>query len=73
GLYKDYSKQICFQTYSINEIKNDRNKAKEWFNSQKEYWGGNNSCSRILNFWIKKNKNEYDKFINDFDSFVENF
>ncbi|WP_421497759.1 ATP-dependent nuclease [Flavobacterium columnare] len=71
SLYEGYNKQFCFSKYSLDEILSDRVKAKDWFNSQKQYWGSNNTCNKIMNFWIKKNREEYDKFIIDFDNFVK--
>lgn len=72
-LFPGYSKQLCFQDYDINDIRTDRLKAKSWFNSQKEYWGSGNTCSKIINLWIQKNKEEYNQFHLDFDKFVEKF
>ncbi|MGN7811488.1 AAA family ATPase [Flavobacterium sp. 22076] len=71
NLFNDYNKQLCFHEYSINDIRLDRQKAKIWFNTQKEYWG--NNCTKIINVWIQKNKVIYDEFIAEFDNFVENF
>ncbi|WP_417939496.1 ATP-dependent nuclease [Flavobacterium sp. RS13.1] len=56
NLFQDYTKQLCFHEFSITDIRVDRQKAKTWFNKQKDYWGSNNSCSRIINIWIQKNK-----------------
>lgn len=72
-LFPDYDKQLCFNEFSINDIRLHREKAKMWFNSQKEYWGSNNSYSRIINIWIRNNKSICDDFIIEFDKFVENF
>lgn len=35
----DYTRQVCFRDYTIEDIKGDRTKAKEWFKSQTPYWG----------------------------------
>lgn len=72
-LFQDYSKQLCFHEYSINDIRTDRIKAKSWFNSQKEYWGSGNSCNRIINIWIQKNSVDYNQFMTEFDNFVSTF
>lgn len=72
-LHTDYDKQLCFSEYSINDIRAHREKAKLWFNTQKQYWGANSSCSRIINIWIKKNKNLYNDFIEQFDNFLDKF
>lgn len=72
-LFQDYTKQLCFHDFSISDIRADRQKAKIWFNKQKEYWGSNSSCSRIINIWIQKNKTIYEEFIIEFDKFVEKF
>lgn len=34
-----YTKQFIFQNYSPEEIKEDKEKAKEWFNYHKQFWG----------------------------------
>jgi predicted ATPase len=56
----DYSKQFCFEEYSLEEIQR-REVAKKWFNEQKEYWGRN--CNKVINPWIKANKEEADDFL----------
>lgn len=66
-----YTKQFCFQDYSFEEIKQNRKKAKEWFQSQSEHWGRN--CVRLINFWIKENKNDVDAFIECFDKMQSKF
>ena len=72
-LHNGYDKQLCFHEFGINDIRTDRIKAKNWFNSQKSYWGSGNTCSKIINLWIQKNKDIYDQFIFDFNNFVETF
>src|SRR5690606_25484126 len=72
-LYSGYDKQLCFHEYGIDDIRTDRTKAKNWFNSQKVYWGSGNSCSKIINLWIEKNKVIYNQFLTNFDKFVETF
>lgn len=70
-IYNGYSKQHVFRDYTLNEIQNDRNKAKEWFNSQKKYWGRN--CANIINLWISENGEEVNTFINDFEKLLEKY
>lgn len=72
-LTEGYNKQVCFRDYNYEDIMIDREKAKKWFRGQKQFWGGGNSCSRIINIWIKKNKEEYDDFIQYFNTFVSSF
>lgn len=72
-LSEGYNKQICFRDIDNDEIQENRKKAKDWFNSQKQYWGGNQYCSKLINIWIKKNREKYDDFIQEFDNFVEDF
>jgi AAA15 family ATPase/GTPase len=67
-LYQNYDKQLCFNDYSITEIRKDRIKAKLWFNSQKQYWG--HSCSKIINIWISKNKVIVEEFLLKFNQLI---
>lgn len=66
-----YTKQFVFQNITYNEIMEDRKKAKEWFNNQKQYWGRH--CSRIINPWIEQNKQIVVNFLSEFDKKIEQF
>lgn len=70
-IHEEYNKQYVFRDYTIEEIWNDRDKAKKWFNSQKEYWGRN--CTRIINLWMKDNKEDVDEFIEQYDNLIESY
>lgn len=61
-----FSHQYCFQTYSNDEIQNDREKAKKWFNEHISIWGRN--ATKVINPWIKENKDLVDAFV---DSYME--
>jgi len=65
NIQNGYSKQIVFQYITFKEILNDRDKAKVWFNSQKQYWGRN--CTKLINPWIDKNKEDVELFLSDLD------
>ncbi|OPC19545.1 ABC oligo/dipeptide transport, ATP-binding protein [Elizabethkingia anophelis] len=70
-LFPEYTKQICFSEYTIKDIETDRQKAKLWFNSQKQYWGTN--CTKVINFWINKNKPLHTEFLEQFEIVLEKF
>ena len=56
-----YTKQVCFRNYILEEILEDRTKAKKWFNEQKnKYWGRN--AHKVINPWIKQNEKEIKEF-----------
>jgi len=58
---RHYNKQVCFRNYTLDEILDDREKAKKWFNEQKrKYWGRN--AYKAINRWIKQNKEEVKEF-----------
>jgi len=58
---RHYNKQVCFKNYTFDEIIEDREKAKNWFNEQKrQFWGRN--ASKVLNPWIKQNKKIAEEF-----------
>jgi len=66
---KHYTKQVCFKNYTYDEICEDREKAKNWFNEhKKQFWGRN--ASKVLNPWINKNKEIVEKFK---DNFIKQF
>lgn len=71
AIHECYSKQFVFSEFTIREIRQDRNKAKLWFNSQKEFWGRN--CVKVINPWIKENKNEVESFIEEYDSMIQKY
>lgn len=64
-----YTKQIAFSNYSLREIQSNRDKAKEWFNEQKQYWG--KLCANVINPWIAQNKEEVDAFVTQFEDILE--
>ena len=71
NIYEGYSKQHVFRDFSFREIQNNREKAKQWFNSQKEYWGRN--CANVINPWIEENKEDVKAFIKQYDSLIEKY
>ncbi|GAA0548332.1 ATP-dependent nuclease [Chitinophaga japonensis] len=60
-----YSKQHVFQDFTLKEIQTNRDKAKAWFNSQKQYWGRN--CTNVINPWIENNIQEVEEFISEYE------
>lgn len=66
----DYSKQFVFKNFSRGEIESSREKAKEWFSQQKDYWGKN--CTKIINPWIERNSGIVDSFLEEFDDIMFN-
>lgn len=70
-IFPSYEKQICFRDYTISEIRNDREKSKLWFNSQKQYWG--NGCAKIINVWINRNKSFVESFINEYEIIISKY
>ena len=70
-IYEGYSKQHVFRDFSNREIQLNRDKAKQWFNSQKHFWGRN--CANVINPWIKENKDEVETFIEQYDSLIEKY
>ncbi len=61
---KTFDHQFCFQDYSNEEIQNNRDNAKKWFNLHISLWGRN--ASKVLNYWKKENKELVENFNNDF-------
>lgn len=66
-----YSKQHVFHEFSLREIQTNRVKAKEWFNSQKQYWGRN--CSKVINPWIESNSEDVNAFIAEYDNMTSRY
>jgi len=65
SIRKHYTKQVCFRNYIFEEVLEDREKAKKWFNEQKrEYWGRN--AYKAINYWIKQNKELVKSFREEF-------
>lgn len=62
----EYDKQSCFADYpklnpSATEV---RKQYKDWYKSQKKYWGAN--ASKVYTRWKKDNIEEGTKFVEDF-------
>ena len=70
-IYITYTKQFAFRDVTLREIQTDRNKAKEWFNSQKPYWGRN--CTNVINPWIAENFDNVGDFIADFEKLIDKY
>lgn len=71
NIYEGYSKQHVFRDFSLREIQSSREKAKQWFNLQKEYWGRN--CANVINPWIEENEEDVNVFIEQYDSLIEKY
>ena len=65
-----FNHQYCFQNYSIENIRTDRVKAKEWFNSHLDKWGRN--ANKVLNYWKKDNKQLVEDFKQEFENLYKN-
>ncbi len=66
-----YSKHFAFSRHNLQDIKNDRNKAKEWFNDQKRYWG--RGCANLINLWIHDNKDEVELFTKEYEKLITKY
>ena len=66
-LCNEYTKQVAFKDYQINEIKNgngnkkSRDISKEWFKQQLQYWGKDGS--KLIKLWAKENESEVKEFV----------
>ncbi|MFC1623572.1 ATP-dependent endonuclease [Patescibacteria group bacterium] len=56
-----YDKQYCFRDFSTTSDSKNRKKMKDWYISQKRYWG--RSSIYAWKLWIDRNKDEIDSFI----------
>src|SRR5690606_16972872 len=65
SIQNGYSKQHVFQDFTLREIETNRDKAKDWFNSQKQFWGRN--CANVINPWIESNRSDVESFITEYD------
>ncbi len=68
-----FTRQYCFRDYSNQEVQDDRDKAKKWFNSHLPLWGSNSNASKVLNPWKKQNKELVDDFLLNFDNLFNKF
>ncbi len=73
NIYEGYNKQLAFRDVQLKQItgKAGREKAKEWFNSQKQYWGRN--CANVINPWIEENRLDVDSFVEQYDNLIEKY
>ncbi len=69
NIYNGYDKQFVFSNYSLKEIQSNRQKAKDWFNEQKQYWG--KLCANVMNPWIAENQAEVDTFVAQIEDTLE--
>ncbi len=60
----NFTKQYCFKEYTLQQIQSDRSNAKLWFNSHLKDWGKN--ATKVINPWINMNKEESNKFVEEF-------
>jgi hypothetical protein len=66
-----YSKQVCFRDQKYSDIQADHHVSKKWFNTQKEFWGY--GCSKVINAWIKKNQEDVDTFVVEFEDKIKSY
>lgn len=71
SLNSDYSRQVCFRNYSIEEINSDRNKAKAWFKSQEIVWG--KYSNKAISLWTKVHSEEIIVFQNELKELYNSF
>lgn len=70
-IWSGYSKQHVFRKFSLQEILTDRIKAKEWFNTQKQFWGRN--CANVINPWMENNQQVVDAFLIGFETLIDKY
>lgn len=69
SINQDYTRQVCFKNYRLEQILHDRVVAKRWFQEQisyNKYW-----CSKVLKAWIKSSPENAKKATLFVTSFVE--
>ncbi len=66
-----YSKQFAFRDFSLDEIINNRIKAKEWFRQQKPYWG--RGCKKVIDCWSSDNPTILTSFLSQYDAIVAQY
>jgi predicted ATPase len=67
----NFTRQYCFKGFKIEEILKDRKVAKTWFNTHLHLWGSN--ATKVINPWIVENKEEVDKFVQDYIDLYNTF
>ena len=66
-----FEHENCFINYSNEEIQQDREKAKKWFNDHLKIWGIN--ANKVLNPWKRENKQLVDDFCISFDNLFNKY
>ena len=69
----DYTRQLCFETYKLQNIEQDREQAKLWFNQQQEI--NNKWCAKVISAWKNyspENKQQATEFVAKFKSIYNN-
>ena len=70
-IYEGYTKQLVFRDVTHHEIQGCREKAKQWFNDQKDHWGRN--CANVINLWMEDNYEEVAAFIESYQELLEKY
>lgn len=71
SLSNGYTKQVCFRMIRYEQIMEDRQKSKEWFNSQLPYWG--RGGTKVLNPFFATIQEDVDKFKSDFMKMIKRY
>lgn len=70
-----YTKQVCFREIHYDQIfaagEPGRQKAKEWFNSQLQYWG--RGGLKVLNPFLETMQEDVTAFRNDFEEMTKHY
>ena len=69
---KGYTKQVCFRDYTIDQINEGRQDAKEWFNGQLRMYWGRNGC-KVLNPLWESISGDVEMFKQAFDNILKKF
>ncbi len=65
----NYTKQVAFRDFQYDEIMENREKAKEWFNSQLHHWGRNGT--KAITAWCEVNPEAKKDFIIKFEELIK--
>lgn len=66
-----YNKQFCFMEISYDEIMSNREKAKNWYNAQNNYWGRN--ATKVITPMMKTMEKDIQEFFDQFEKLKKKF
>lgn len=68
---RDYSHQVCFKTYDLEDIKSNRDNAKRWYNQQLDSGAWGREANNLFKYFLATIEEDKQLFLEEFKNAYE--